>query len=134
MSALCRASNRATATARATRRPGGPDQPRKRPAVRWWGTCVGRAHGTITMRVRWQLAGDKMHPGSTSGALGWRQARRGPMGLSEDVVQWRGCASGFGRRRSTTAGELWWLVVTAVWSCSSEEDGRGEVRQRLDLE
>jgi hypothetical protein len=28
---------------------------------------------------------------------------------------------------SMAAGELRWPAVTAVWSCSSEEEGRGEV-------
>jgi hypothetical protein len=50
--------------------------------------CAVRTRdGTVarSLVTRWRLAGGKVYLGSTSGALGWRRARRGPVGLTEDV-------------------------------------------------
>jgi hypothetical protein len=74
----------------------------------------------------WRLAGGKVYPGSTSGAPGWRRARKGPVGLTEDVGRWRGGASGFRWRHSMVVGKLRGSAVMKVWPYSSEEEGRGE--------
>jgi hypothetical protein len=86
-------------------------------------------HGHAVARqvqARQRPAQGKVFVWSAGVDRGRRWARRGSVGLTEDGGRWRGGASGFGQQRSVAAGELWWPVVTAVWSCSLEEEGRGE--------
>jgi hypothetical protein len=101
MSAQCQASNRSMATAHMTQsankltgpRPGGPVQPKKWHAARRRGARVGRAHGAVAARATtWWRAGRWLDGGW------WCWAKRGPMGLTEDVGRRWGGASSFGRR------------------------------------
>jgi hypothetical protein len=119
-------------------RPGGPAQPRRRPATR-----AARARIGAVMRstaVRWGLAGGKVLPASTGGVPGWHRAGEVEAGLTlamprrAGAVRWRRGGGrhrgreGSGERRGQRGvGRQRWCRAIAAGGGTRVTDKRGRV-------
>jgi hypothetical protein len=130
----------------AGQRPGGPDQPRRRPATRGNGARtahaarVGAGVVTRSTAVRWGLAGGQVLPASTGGVPGWHWAGGVEAGLTlaaarrEGAERRRRCR-GSGRRRGREgSGERQGGPAARGrgegGSCGAASDQRGEIAAR----